>query len=138
LHLTSLEVSTVPYWLVALQVYTPESSGYMYRISRETKPNSWLGLYLCPVTQRLILTLYSIYTHFITCATSVDPDQPACPCCLIRNCTVRFLVRNNVINKKANIADPNQTSQMCQLIWIYTVCPHHKGVLYIWKKGLSQ
>jgi hypothetical protein len=27
----------------------------------------------------ITLTLYSIYTHFIACATSVDPDKPAHP-----------------------------------------------------------
>jgi hypothetical protein len=46
--------------------------------------------------------------HIYTCiATSVDPDQPAYPCCLIRICTVRFLVRNNLINQKVNSADPD-------------------------------
>jgi hypothetical protein len=35
---------------------------------------------------------------------------------------------------KANTADLDQMAWMCQLIWIYTVCPHCKGV-YV-EKGL--
>jgi hypothetical protein len=35
------------------------------------------------------LTLSSIYTPFIAWANSLDPDQSAHLCCLIRICTVR-------------------------------------------------
>jgi hypothetical protein len=72
------------------------------------------------------LTLSSINTHFIACATIVDPDQPAHPCRVIRICTVCFFVRNNWIHKKVNSAE--QMPWMCQLIWIYTVYPCHKGL----------
>ena len=48
------------------------------------------------------LTLSLIYTHFYACATSVDPDQLAHPCHLIWICTGRILVRNNLMNQKAN------------------------------------
>jgi hypothetical protein len=34
----------------------------------------------------------------------------------------------NLMNLKANSVDPDQTAQICQLIWIYTVRPHNKGV----------
>jgi hypothetical protein len=64
------------------------------------------------------LTLYSIYTHFYTCATSVDPDQLAHSCCLIWICTGRILVRNNQMNQKVNSSDPDQMALMCRLIWI--------------------
>jgi hypothetical protein len=54
------------------------------------------------------LTLSSIYMHFYACATSVDPDQPAHLCHLIRIYTGRILVRNNRMNQKANSVDPVQ------------------------------
>jgi hypothetical protein len=38
------------------------------------------------------------------------------------------VVRNNLINQNANNADPNLTAYMFWLIWIYIVCPCHKGV----------
>jgi hypothetical protein len=66
--------------------------------------------------------------HFMTCATSVDPDQYEHLCHLIRICTVYFLIRNNVINPKANSTDPDQMHGCGGLIWIYTVCPRHKGI----------
>jgi hypothetical protein len=37
-------------------------------------------------------------------------------------------VRNNLINLKANSADPDQMPRMCRLIWIYTVRPCLKGM----------
>jgi hypothetical protein len=73
------------------------------------------------------LTLHSIYTHFTASATSVDPDQTTHPCRLISICMrcseqpVRILVRNNLVKQKANCADPDRISRMCQLIRIYTV-----------------
>lgn len=56
------------------------------------------------------LTLYSMDEPFIRWATSVDPDQSAHPWHLIRIYTVRFLVRNNLINLKATSVDPDQTA----------------------------
>jgi hypothetical protein len=53
---------------------------------------------------------------FYSCATNVDPDQPA------------FWSEITLINQKANIEDPDQTARTCQLIWFYTVHPCHKGV----------
>jgi hypothetical protein len=70
------------------------------------------------------LSLSYIYTPFIACASSVDPDQPAHSCRLIRICAVPFLVRNNLTNS----ADPDQMIQGCPLIWIYIVRPCRKGV----------
>jgi hypothetical protein len=32
-----------------------------------------------------------------------------------------FLIKNNLMNQKANSADPDKITWMCQLIWIYTV-----------------
>jgi hypothetical protein len=40
----------------------------------------------------------------------------------------QFVVRNNLINQKANSADPDQMAWMCWLIWIYTVHPCYKGI----------
>jgi hypothetical protein len=77
---------------------------------------------------RKVLTLSSIYTHFYACATSLDSDQLAHPCCLIWICTGRILVRNNLMNQKANSLDSDQTAWMCRLIRISTVCPRNKGV----------
>jgi hypothetical protein len=53
---------------------------------------------------------------FNACTTSVEPDQSAHP----------QFVRNDLINQKANSADPDQMAGMW--IWIYTVCPRHKGI----------
>ena len=39
---------------------------------------------------------------------------------MIRISTVRFSVRNSLMNRKANSRDPNQTAWMCRLIWICT------------------
>jgi hypothetical protein len=72
---------------------------------------------------KLQLTLSLISTHFIACVTSVDPDQLAHPCFLIGICTVRFLVRNNLINKKVNSMDTGQTACI---------------KAYIWRKGLNK
>jgi hypothetical protein len=74
------------------------------------------------------LTLYCIYTRFNTCATSVNPNQLAHPYHPIWICTGRILVRNNLMNLKANCVDPDQMAQMCQLIWIYNVRPRNKDV----------
>jgi hypothetical protein len=74
------------------------------------------------------LTLYSIYTDFNACATSVDPDQPAHLCHLFRIWTGHILVRNNLMNQKVNSVDPDHKAQMCHMIWIYTVRPHNKCV----------
>ena len=46
------------------------------------------------------ITFSSLYTHFYACVTSVDPDQLAHSCHLIRICTGLILVRNNLINQK--------------------------------------
>jgi hypothetical protein len=64
------------------------------------------------------LTLSSIYTHFYVCATSVDSDQPAHSCHLIRICTGHILVRNNLVNHRTNSLDPDQMAWMFWLIWI--------------------
>jgi hypothetical protein len=45
---------------------------------------------------------------------SVDSDQLANSCCLIWICTGRILVRNNLMNQKANILDPDQMAQRCR------------------------
>jgi hypothetical protein len=74
------------------------------------------------------IALYSIYMQFNTCASSVLPDQLAYPCFLIRICTGRILVRNNLINLKVNSVDYDQPARMCQLIWIYSVRPGNKLV----------
>jgi hypothetical protein len=65
---------------------------------------------------------------FIDCFGYDNPIYHIYPCRLIRICTVRFLVRNKAINKKAYCADPDKMAQMCQLIRIYTVCPCNKGL----------
>jgi hypothetical protein len=57
------------------------------------------------------LTLYSIYTGFIACATSVAPDQLAHPCFLIWIYTVGFWVENNQMNLTMNNVDPDQMAQ---------------------------
>jgi hypothetical protein len=54
----------------------------------------------------LTLNLFHIYKPFYACATSVDQDQQAHPCGLIRVCTGRILVSNNLTNQKANSLDP--------------------------------
>jgi hypothetical protein len=36
------------------------------------------------------------------------------------NYNVCLLVRNNLMNLRANSLDPDQLAQMCRLIWIYT------------------
>jgi hypothetical protein len=41
------------------------------------------------------------------------------------------------INKKANSVDPDQAAWMCQLIWIYTVRPDHKGIYMEERVNLS-
>lgn len=48
------------------------------------------------------LTLYSTYTHFIACATNVYQNQPGHSCRPIRISNGCYLVRNNLINRKAN------------------------------------
>jgi hypothetical protein len=55
-------------------------------------------------------------------------DKPEHACHQIRIYTVNCLVRKNLMNLKVNSADPDLTAFMCQLIWIYTVCPSIKGV----------
>ncbi len=77
---------------------------------------------------KYILTLSSIYTHSIACWNSVDPDLSAHPYCMVRICTVCFMVRNKLINKNMNSADPDQMARMCRLIQIYTIYPRHNGV----------
>jgi hypothetical protein len=56
-------------------------------------------------------SVYKILTQpfvpFITFVNSLDPDQPAQPSRLIRIYSVCFLIRNNIINKKANSVDPD-------------------------------
>ncbi len=64
------------------------------------------------------LTLYFIYMHFNVCVTSVVPGS-----------TLFYLfVRHNFMTLKVNSTDPDQTTRMCQLIWIYTVHQCNKGV----------
>jgi hypothetical protein len=70
------------------------------------------------VKQNVLLYLSSIYTHFYACATSVDPDQLAHLCRLIWICTGRILVKDNLMNQKANSLDPDQMAWMCRLIGI--------------------
>ncbi len=43
-------------------------------------------------------------------------------------CTGSILVRNNLMNQKANSVDPDQMARMCRLIWINIVCPRNKGL----------
>jgi hypothetical protein len=45
---------------------------------------------------------------FIARANIVDPDQPALVCQLIWIYTGHFLVRNNLMNQKANSVDTDQ------------------------------
>jgi hypothetical protein len=85
----------------------------------------------------LFKTPSSLYTHFYACATSVDPDQPAHSCHLVRICTGRILARNNQTNQSANSVDPVQTVRICRLIWIYTVRPHNKGI-YMYMKEMHK
>jgi hypothetical protein len=68
---------------------------------------------------------FTACTPLYVCAISVDPAHLSR---LIWICTGRMLVRNNLINQKANSADPDQTCRLWQLIWIYTVCPCYKGM----------
>jgi hypothetical protein len=75
------------------------------------------------------LTFYSIYTHFIACASSADQNHgSSMPSDQDLHCL--FLARNNEINQKANSADADQTAQMFLLIRIYTVRSRHKGAMF--------
>jgi hypothetical protein len=67
------------------------------------------------------LTVYSMYTGFITCVNSIDPDQLAHPCYLIRIYTVCFLVRNSIMNQNANSVDPDQMARVFRLLNIWDV-----------------
>jgi hypothetical protein len=62
----------------------------------------------------------------MACATSVDANQPV-PSDQDLHCSL-FWSEKNLINQKGNSADPDQITRMWWLIWIYTVCPCHKGL----------
>jgi hypothetical protein len=64
-----------------------------------------------------LLHIHVILT-FVIWATSVDPDQLAHIFHVICLYTVDYMVRNNLMNLKANSVDPDQTAQMFVLIWI--------------------
>jgi hypothetical protein len=55
----------------------------------------------------------------VSWANRLDPDQLAHSCHLILIYTVRFLVRNNRMNLKANIVGSDQTAWMSWLIRTY-------------------
>jgi hypothetical protein len=76
------------------------------------------------------LNLYSIYMPFVTWVTTIDPDQLVHLCCLIWIFTFPFLVRNSLMNLKANSVDSDQTAQIWRLIWIFTVCLSNKSHNY--------
>jgi hypothetical protein len=57
---------------------------------------------------------------------SVDPDQLAHMCHMIKIYTVRFLIYLVISDQIANSADLDQMEQMFRLIWIYTVCSCEK------------
>jgi hypothetical protein len=61
----------------------------------------------------LSLSLYSMDKSLIPCMTSVDLDQPAIPCSLIRIYTLCFLVRNNLTNPIAASVYFDQTACYC-------------------------
>jgi hypothetical protein len=71
-------------------------------------------------------SLLHMYGGFIGCAASVDPDQPAHPCHLIRITSVYSMVRNNQMNLTENNIDPDETAQ----IRIYSVYPCDKSCIY--------
>jgi hypothetical protein len=75
----------------------------------------------------------TIYMGFIACANSVDPDQLAHVCYLIRIYTFCFLVRNDFINHKKNSVDLHEMVHVCLLIWIDTVFPSNKSCIYVLK-----
>jgi hypothetical protein len=54
-----------------------------------------------------LVTLFSIYSHFYACATSVDQDQPVHQGCLIRICAGCFFIGNNILNQNVNSVDPD-------------------------------
>jgi hypothetical protein len=54
--------------------------------------------------------------------TNADPDQPAWMCHLIRICTGRILVRNNLMNQKVNRYDPDQMAWICVLADLDLTC----------------
>lgn len=55
-------------------------------------------------------SVFNPFLHKYTCETSVDPDQLAHQCHLIRIWTGRNLIKNNLMNKKTNSLDPDQTA----------------------------
>jgi hypothetical protein len=63
-----------------------------------------------------------IYT-FMAWANSVDPDQMAHPCNLIRICTFHFFIYlgNFWLTSKQCRSWSNGITWICKLIWIYTV-----------------
>jgi hypothetical protein len=63
---------------------------------------------------------------------SADPDQPAHLSHLIRIYTVNFLIHSVISDQEENGVDPNQTAQMCQLIWFFTVHTY-QGYRYVTK-----
>jgi hypothetical protein len=52
-------------------------------------------------------------------ATSMDPDQPAHPPSVIRIHVVRLPTLLQVEKLIVNSMNPDQTVQMCRLVWIY-------------------
>ena len=68
-------------------------------------------------------TLSLIYMPFNMSVTSVDPDQLLHMYYLIWICTGHTLVRNNLMNKKANILDPDQTARITHMVKTKIVDP---------------
>jgi hypothetical protein len=61
-------------------------------------------------------------------ATSMDPDQPAHPCTLIRIHAVRLQTLLQVKILIANSKDPDQTAWTRRLVWIYAGRKHTRLV----------
>jgi hypothetical protein len=64
-------------------------------------------------------------------ATSMNPDQPAHPCSLIRIHAVRLQTLLSVEKVKANSVDPDQNAQMCRLVSIHAICWFCHGAAHI-------
>jgi hypothetical protein len=68
-----------------------------------------------------ILHIFNPFLHkYAFYSTSVGLDQPAHSCRLIRICNVHLLVRNNLINQKANYAYISMLSDQ-DLHWLLLV-----------------
>jgi hypothetical protein len=77
------------------------------------------------------LTCYSIRYAFLRMYDQCRSDQLAHPCCLIRICTVRLLVRNNLIDQKSEQCRSCSDCTNETAVWIYTVHPCHKSMFMV-------